>query len=824
MKRIFLALIMVMFAASVHAQDTGEPCADPVHEEIRTRLYEKTCTQIAAEEAIAQQDRAGIDLVGGAKRAILSGNRADILYGLQTLQNYLKRTETVFFNSDIQACTSASSAVRWNRPACNPIPHLQTLIEREFNRLGWPVAETPSGAYAWLIEQYQHGPADIQPKVRNFADINATEIMSQNLLARAEQSRTAQLAATQQQARQEVRAEQAAYRSSFTGNIATMGDRLGDAVMGWLGSGVTLFVLLVILARLPLPLTLEQRGRMSRVLGMIWLTMLPFYALYVPFGGWFDGFSRSIPSWLRWLLLIGVFVPAYVAMSRLLSQVQFRLPSFVRPTATSAPAAGGLHGSAHWSDSASAIQRGRYQPAGNVLADSHGFTLGRAPDHASKAMQGFDSRLRYMGHVLTVAPNGSGKGIGAVVPALLDYPGSTIVLDVKGENYAVTSRFRREQLGHDVYLLDPFGVIQQQQAGEVKTHAFNWLDRLDPDSPDVVGESATLADMIVVSEGHASDSSAHFNETAKSLIRGVLVHVSTLPAEKRNMAEVRRILTLPVTRSSASTPSPLEIELAKMMANPRGFGVPGKAATAFTDTPEKERGSVLSTVRRHLAFLDDPRLLDAVSRSDFSLDDLKRRKMTVYLVMPPARLNTARSFVRAFFGQAINAVMAGAGKPDYRVLFLLDEFPQLGRMDIVEEKLPLIRGYGGAFWLVAQNLAQLKETYPRWQNFIANCGGKQFFGTSDIETARYVSDSLGKMTVEFHTKGANTNTGASVSAGSSNSQQFTGRELLTADEIMRLPREQEIVLVTGEAPYLLNRLNYLRDPEYAGRFDQNPYE
>lgn len=80
------------------------------------------------------------------------------------------------------------------------------------------------------------------------------------------------------------------------------------------------------------------------------------------------------------------------------------------------------------------------------------------------------------------------------------------------------------------------------------------------------------------------------------------------------------------------------------------------------------------------------------------------------------------------------------------------------------------------------------------------------------------------MTVEFHTKGANTNTGASVSAGSSNSQQFTGRELLTADEIMRLPREQEIVLVTGEAPYLLNRLNYLRDPEYAGRFDQNPYE
>lgn len=823
MKSLLLAAMLVMFSASVNAQDTGEPCADPVHEEIRTRLYEKTCSQIAAEAAIAEQDRAGIDLVSGAKRAILSGNKADIVYGLQTLQNYLKRTENAFFNSDVPACSSATGAVVWNRPPCNPVPSIKRLIDREFNRIGWPIAETPSSAYAWLIEQYQHGPADIQPRVRNFADINATEIMSQNLLARAEQFRTAQLAATQRQARQEVRAEQAAYRSSFTGNIATMGDRLGDAVMGWLGSGVTLLVLLVILARLPLPMTLEQRSKMSGVLGMIWITMLPFYALYVPFGGWFDAFSRAIPSWLRILLLIGVFVPAYVAMSRLLSKVRFRLPSFARSIAKSAPSSGGLHGSAHWSDSADAIKRGRYQPVDNVLADSHGFTLGRAPDHGKKIMQGFDSRLRYMGHVLTIAPNGSGKGIGAVIPTLLDYPGSTIVLDVKGENYAVTSRFRREILGHDVYLLDPFGVIKQQ-GNEVTANAFNWLDRLDPDSPDVVGESATLADMIVVSEGHTSDASAHFNETAKSLIRGVLVHVSTLPADKRNMAEVRRILTLPVSRSNASTPSPLEIELAKMMANPRGFGVPGKAATAFTDTPEKERGSVLSTVRRHLAFLDDPRLLDAVSRSDFSLDDLKRRKMTIYLVMPPARLNTARSFVRAFFGQAINAVMAGAGKPDYRVLFLLDEFPQLGRMDIVEEKLPLIRGYGGAFWLVAQNLAQLKETYPRWQNFIANCGGKQFFGTSDIETARYVSDSLGKMTVEFTTKGANTNTGANVSAGSSNNQQFTGRELLTADEIMRLPREQEIVLITGEAPYLLNRLNYLSDPEYTGRFDPNPYE
>lgn len=832
MKRLVMALGLVLFATTSNA--TGnifgetETCANPEHQLALDADDTKTCAGIAADESIKLKDRAGMDLVNGARRALQSKNRSDVLAGFDTLYRYIDSTDKTFaaHPDGVEACQRYASSPRWNHPPCNPIPALQRVIELEFNRLGWPVAESPAAAYLWLIDQYKNGPADMRSKVASFADSNAVDILSFNMMARAEQFSTHRVAVAQRIEQDKAREEAREYSATFTGNFKTMGNRFSDAAYGWLGSLLTLFVLLMVFNRLPLPISVDTRNAVHKWGIMAWLTMLPFYALYVPFGGWFDAVTRNMPGWLRVGLILLVFIPACVFVARLLKSVTLRLPSFgflKSKGGAVAPVAGGLHGSAHWTDTQTAIALGRYQPDGRVLADSHGFTLGRSPDHASRLMTDFDSRLRYMGHVLTIAPNGSGKGIGAVIPTLLDYPGSTIVLDIKGENYAVTSRFRREQMGHDVFLLDPFGVAQLASSEPVQTHAFNWLDALDPDNPDVVGESATLADMIVVSEGSASDSSAHFNETAKSLIRGVLVHVSTLPDDKRNMAEVRRILTLPVTRSG-DAPAPLEIEMAKMMANPRGFGVPGKAATAFTDTPEKERGSVLSTVRRHIAFLDDPRLLDALSRSDFSLDDLKRKKMTIYLVMPPARLNAARSFVRGFFGQAINAVMAGAGKPDYRVLFLLDEFPQLGNMEIVEEKLPLIRGYGGAFWLVAQNLDQLKKTYPRWQNFIANCGGKQFFGTGDVETARYISDSLGKMTVEFHTKGANVNTGNSMSAGNSDNQQFTGRELLTADEIMRLPREQEIVLVSGEAPYLLNRLNYLRDAEYAGKFDPNPYE
>lgn len=870
MKSILMAVLLSAFATAAHAQGTAtETCADPYVEAVRqaaaardtdalhklydqTRLVahsgataerldarflgascariestisginvlEKSLDQVEAEEAIEAQDKANRDLVNGAQRLIASGRPSDVVAGLETLQSYFSRAEPAFAGKGLKACDFGGGSIRWNQMPCDPIPTIKGQIDREFNRLGWPVAASPSAAYAWLIDRYKNGPAADQRPIQNFAQTNSSYVLGQNVLARVEQMNRAQLAANAVQERRDAREAQIAHDAGVVGNFTSMGDRLWKALASLGSSLIAVFLVVAFLGYLPFLRFFFPSHKVQRGLMLLWVTSVPFYAVYVVFGGWLEPLGHALPGWSRWLLMLAVFVPACVLVqrSRWYSALYSMLPAFLRgmtaapvAAATVGPVAGGgLHGSAHWSNTQEGIQRGRYQPAGHVLEDSHGFTLGRAPDHASKAMNGFDSRLRYMGHVLTVAPNGSGKGIGSVIPTLLDYPGSTIVLDIKGENYAVTARFRREQLGHDVFLVDPFGVTGQP------SHCFNWLDRLDPDSPDVVGESATLADMLVVSEGHSSDATAHFNETAKSLIRGLMVHVATLPPEQRNMGEVRRLLTL--------GGDDFDMVLAEMMANPRGFELPARAANAFNDAPEKERGSILSTARRHLAFLDDPRIVAALSRSDFSLDDLKARKITVYLVMPPARLSANRAFVRAFFGQAINAVMASAGKPAYRVLFLLDEFPQLGRMDIVEEKLPLIRGYGGVFWLVAQNLDQLKETYPRWQNFVANCGAKQFFGTADVETARYVSDSLGRMTVEFQTANTSTSAGQSFSSGSGVSQQFTGRELLTADEVMRLPREHEIVLINGEAPWLLTRLNYLTDPEYAGRFDANPYE
>lgn len=468
----------------------------------------------------------------------------------------------------------------------------------------------------------------------------------------------------------------------------------------------------------------------------------------------------------------------------------------------------GSHGSARWGTVDEIRQDGHLVAPGLP----GGFALGRVPD----APAGLDQRFRFTGHVVTVAPTGSGKGIGAVIPNLLDYPGSALVLDVKGENAAVTAHARRAS-GQDVHVVDPFAVNGDGGA------AFNVLDRLDVWNPDCVSESAILADALVIAESKGD--AVHFDESAKNFLQGLMLHVAGLDdAERRNLGELRRLLT-------AGEAEFFDVLGAMAADETAAFGIPSRAANTLMGMADKERGSVLSTARRNTAFLDDPRVSAALSRSDFDLSEIKATAMTVYLVMPANRISPNARFLRLFISSVIAAITSSYVQPAHRVAFLLDEFGQLGYMKQIEDAVSLLRGYGLAFWVFVQDLSQLKGTYPKWQTFLAN-SAKSFFGTDDYDTAKYISDSLGKATIEFETENSGRNSGSGLSGGggsmnrgksSGTSQQFTGRELLTPDEVMRLGPEHPIVLVRGERPYLLDRLNYLADSEYAGRFDANPY-
>lgn len=511
----------------------------------------------------------------------------------------------------------------------------------------------------------------------------------------------------------------------------------------------------------------------------------------------------GVPTWLAFVFMFLAFGVLYVLSRDRLSAM---LPAAAGPAS---------HGSAAWASLQDAIDASRVFERGMVSADSYGFALGRvarAPSH-------LDPRLRYMGHVLTCAPTGSGKGVGAVIPTLLEYPGSVLCLDIKGENYAVTSRARRA-LGQSVFLVDPFGVTGGQPS------AFNPLDVLDLSNPDVVGQASALVDMLVIVGANQDDSSAHFNDSAKDLIKGLLVYARGLPdPTRRTLGEVRRILTLPLTATADSGRESLLDHLSGMSANEdMAFGIPARAANGFISKEAKEASGVLSTAQRHTAFLDDPRVARALARSDFSFAALKRDPMTVYVVLPPDRLAAQTRFMRVLVGAALSAITATSDKPQFNALFLLDEFAQLGRMPAIEDAISLVRGYGARFWLFVQDLSHLKGVYPKWQTFLAN-SAKQFYGTADYETAKYVSDMLGQSTIEFRTMGDSSSTSfqGGGSSGTNTSQQLAARSLLTADEVMRHGSARPIVLIQGERPYSLERLNYLSDPEYLGLADANPF-
>lgn len=819
MKRVFALLLFLLMAPAAQAQTAAvTACTEPTTG-LGRQMWVGSCSDQENRDAIEAQAQANRDLVNGAHSQILSGNRRSMLDGLGTLQRYLERSEATFREFPGDTCSGVGEVRKWPARPCNPLPLIQRGIERDFAAQGWPIPASTSAGYGWMIAELNNPASEFANGISGYARRQPVELLPHELLAREEQARRYEMrlasAETEQQQYDRAREE----RGTVIGNLTSAPDRLWAVVKGWFALGLGLLIFTHFVARRAF--VGAGMAGWAQTMWSLMIAMIPMGAFYVMFGGFLDRLPGGGMFSTLVMLLVTVAVVVVVKVRFPWAKVAAWpvtrvLPGWggirtLHPVQASSSIGSGTHGSASFSETREAIAKGHYQAQGSVLADSHGFALGRGnltPETAAE-LRGMDPRFRFMGHVLTCAPTGSGKGIGAVIPTLLDYPGSAIVIDIKGENYAVTGRYRREKLGHDVYVVDPFGVTG------VPSHGFNWLDRLDPDSPDVVSEANALADMLVLVEGSASDGSSHFNDTAKDLLAGLMIHVAcTDNPARRNMGEVRRLLT-------ASEDEFVEL-LTDMAMSERGQNIPARVANAITSTPEKERGSILSTARRHTAFLDDPRIVDALARSDFRLADLKAKPMTVYVVLPPTALAANKRFMRGFIGQALSAVTSSSAKPAYKVVFLLDEFAQLGRMQAVEDAISLVRGYGAAFWLFVQDLSQLKGVYPKWQTFLAN-SAKQFFGTADFDTAKFISDSLGKRTVEFHTEGSSASTGGKGSSGSSDSQQFTGRELLTPDEVMRLPPDRPLVFINGEAPHVLQRLNYLTDPEYQGLYDHNPY-
>ncbi len=410
-------------------------------------------------------------------------------------------------------------------------------------------------------------------------------------------------------------------------------------------------------------------------------------------------------------------------------------------------------------------------------------------------------------HLITVAGSRAGKGVSAIIPNLLLYPGSALVIDPKGENATITAK-RRKAMGQEVHVLDPF-----QTSGE-SISSFNPLDMIDISSETCVDDAALIADALII---QATGDNQYFTAAARNWIRGLLLFIAHSEDDaNKNLFRLRHYLTL--DRDTLENDI-----LPRMKESDAAFGVIARAAGALDQKGDKEFGSVLSTAIEQTDFLDSPAMRRVLMRSDFVLRDLKEKKLSIFLCLPAGRMSTHNRWLRIFINLVIESLERYPKAPEHPLLVIMDEFPILGHLESIEKASGLIAGFGVRLWPIIQDLSQLKRHYKEsWETFMGNAGLLQAFGNADLTTLKYLSDRIGQSTVLTESK--------SEISQQQAMQGFTGKTssnnvypLMTSDEIARHFSRQsnrQLLLWPGANPIAADRIAYYNHPMFQNLYEE----
>jgi type IV secretion system protein VirD4 len=446
------------------------------------------------------------------------------------------------------------------------------------------------------------------------------------------------------------------------------------------------------------------------------------------------------------------------------------------------------YGSARWAEAREIRKAGLLHPDGVLLGRWRG------------------AYLRHHGpeHVLCFAPTRSGKGVGLVVPTLLTWPGSAIVHDIKGENWGLTAGWRA-QFGR-VLLFDPTNNHSAAYNPLLEVRRGEWEVR----------DVQNIADVLVDPEG-ALEKRNHWEKTSHSLLVGTILHVLYAEPDK-TLAGVANFLSDPKR--------PVERTLRAMMTTPH-LGPKGvhpvvaSAARELLNKSENERSGVLSTAMSFLGLYRDPVVAAVTQRCDWRIRDLVEAESptTLYLVIPPSDISRTKPLVRLILNQIGRRLTEElvSKRNRNRLLLMLDEFPALGRLDFFESALAFMAGYGLKSFLIAQSLNQIEKAYGQNNSILDNCHVRVSFATNDERTAKRVSDALGTAT---ELRAMKNYAGSRLSPWLGHlmiSRQETARPLLTPGEVMQLPPDDELVLVSGCAPIRAKKARYFEDPEMQAR-------
>lgn len=399
-------------------------------------------------------------------------------------------------------------------------------------------------------------------------------------------------------------------------------------------------------------------------------------------------------------------------------------------------------------------------------------------------------------HTLIVAPTRTGKGTRVIIPTILRYLQSMVVIDPKGENAAVTGGVRCRE--GQVYVLNPWNMLAQKlQKTGVTTARLNPLDVIQANDPNAVSIAHSLAETVCKRSGDPKNT--FWEGNAAAILTAVMLYLADAPDETLTLARVREIITLPR--------ADLERDyFTKMAASSAYEGAIRESIGSFVGTDGRELSGILTTLNEATRFMSDPLLKAATAASDFDIRSLARTPVILYLVIPPNQMATQATWLRLVLSSITNAFRYDTART-LRCMMLIDELPALGHMPDLAKDLSTMSGFGLDYTLIVQDMGQLREHYGESsKTILANCGWKWFCNVRDYETAKYLSDAIGDTTIVTATSGTSTSAEGQLSITTGEGE--AARKLVTPDEIMKEGRDVAIVFGPAGRPRFVRPVDY----------------
>ncbi|WP_179381347.1 type IV secretory system conjugative DNA transfer family protein [Jannaschia marina] len=443
-------------------------------------------------------------------------------------------------------------------------------------------------------------------------------------------------------------------------------------------------------------------------------------------------------------------------------------------------------GRTHWQKAAEMKRNGFFTPPGQ------GFILGKLGKPSSSARL-ISSKV--FPHALIVAPTGRGKTTGFVIPNLLTFKGSAVVLDVKGENFEATARHRASQ-GDKVYRFAPV------DWNDRRTHRYNPLLRIaaleDPNQQQM--ELQLLATLFLQSD----------SDRTQGLLKGGI----DLFVAAGLLAFQRKVPTLGEIYRITSSGGNKQKEFLK-----RRDEVQNRAAKLIFERMGSTNNDTLTSyvsllMTSGLDQWSNPAVDEATSVSDFDFRTIRKKPFTVYLVVAPNMVKPMAALIRLFFSDLISSLQDKEPGPDepWPVMIILDEFNRLGKMPIVVESIETLRSYKGRLAIVTQTIPALDEIYGEntRRALQGNAGVKLYLTPSDEKTVEELSKAVGKTTKRVVTRSRSI--GRNPFEGRSMSERTEETSLLPEDEARRMPLDDIVMVVDAQMPVRAKRIKYFEDP------------